>query len=71
MDAMVQFAVLTVATVLAVAAALGLNWFFLRAAFYLMQPAAVRPRAAVAASVSGSELVYGARAVARQFAAQR
>jgi hypothetical protein len=66
MEAMVQFAVLTVATVMAVAAALALNWFFLRAAFYLMQPAAARPVRAVRA-----DLVHGLRATVRQFAAQR
>jgi hypothetical protein len=63
MEAMAQFAVLAVATVMAMVAALGLNWFFLRAAFYLMQPAAVRPARAVHA-----DLVHGVRAAARQFA---
>ena len=66
MDTMMQFAVLTVATALAVAAAAGINWFFLRAAFHLMQPAAVRPRAVVHA-----QFVHGVRAAARQYAAQR
>jgi hypothetical protein len=68
MEAMVQFAVLTVATVMAVAAALALNWIFLRAAFCLMQPAAARPVRAVRAD---ADLVHGLRAAVRQFAAQR
>ena len=66
MDTMVQFAVLGVATALALAAAAGINWFFLQAAFHLMQPAAVRPREVVHA-----DLVQGVRAAARRFAAGR
>lgn len=66
MDSMVQFAVLAVATSLALAAAAGINWFFLQAAFHLMQPAAVRPREVVHAN-----LVRGVRATARGLAAGR
>jgi hypothetical protein len=42
MNEMVQFATLFVATVLAIGAAVALNWILLRAAFHLMQPAAAR-----------------------------
>ena len=46
MEPMAQFAVLTVATVVATAAALAMAWAFLLGAFRLMQPAtADRPRA--------------------------
>lgn len=74
MEAMVQISVLLVATLLAVAASLGLNWFFLRTAFYLMQPAAVRPVAVAAMKPSGllrPELVHGTRALAQQFMTHR
>jgi hypothetical protein len=39
MIAMMNFATLTIATMFAIAAAAGLNWLFLQAAFVLMQPA--------------------------------
>jgi hypothetical protein len=67
MEAMVQFAVLTVATVIAAATALGMAWAFLRGAFLLMQPAAVeKTRPAMR-----SERVHGVRAAGRPFATQR
>jgi hypothetical protein len=43
MREMVQFATLSVATVLAVGAAVVLNWILLRVAFQLMQPATAKP----------------------------
>jgi hypothetical protein len=42
MIAMLDFATLAIATMFAVAAAAGLNWLFLQAAFVLMQPATAR-----------------------------
>lgn len=42
MIAMMSFATLAIATMFAVAAAAGLNWLFLQAAFVLMQPATAR-----------------------------
>ena len=42
MIAMLDFATLVIATMFAVAAAAGLNWLFLQAAFALMQPATAR-----------------------------
>ena len=63
MDAMAQFAVLTLTTIFAGVLAFGMAWAFLRGAFHLMQPAAEdRPR------VVRSELVHGTRGRARQFA---
>jgi hypothetical protein len=40
MIAMIHFATLVIATLVAAAAAMSLNWLLLRAAFVLMQPAA-------------------------------
>ena len=71
MDTMVQLAVLTVATVIAAAAAIALTWLFLQTTFHLMQPAAAsRPAARTARRIvpARSELVHGTRAAARQFA---
>ena len=69
MDAMAQFAVLTLTTIFAGALAFGMAWAFLEGAFRLMQPAGRlaegRPRAA------GLKLVHGTRASARQFALHR
>ena len=42
MNAMLNFAILAIATMFAVAAAAGVNWLLLRAAFVLMQPATAR-----------------------------
>jgi hypothetical protein len=74
MASMVQFAVLAAATAMAVVAAFGLNWIFLRAAFLLMQPATARPSATSQARMSSSirsALVQGTRASARQLALRR
>ena len=71
MDTMVQFAVLTVATVIAAAAAVALTWLFLQTTFHLMQPAAASRRATpkgIRIVPARSELVHGTRAAARQFA---
>lgn len=48
MIAMLSIAILTLATMFALAAASALHWLFLRVAFALMQPATVRrvPRSA-------------------------
>ena len=61
MEAMAQVGILAAATVLAAGAALGMAWAFLRGAFRLMQPAAVRP------ARPRLELVQGTRAAARAF----
>jgi hypothetical protein len=66
MELITEFAVLTAATVLAVGAAIGLNWFLLNAAFQLMQPAGVRPVPLIQRG-----LVRGTRAVARGYSAVR
>jgi len=42
MIAMLDFATLVISTVFAVAAAAGLHWLFLQAAFFLMRPATAR-----------------------------
>jgi hypothetical protein len=68
MDAMAEFAVLTLTTIFAGALAFGMAWAFLQGAFRFMQPAGRsaegRPRAPL-------ELVNGTRASARQFALHR
>jgi hypothetical protein len=65
MIAMLQFATLAITTMFAVAAAAGLHWLCLRAAFLLMRPATAR-RIPVR-----TELVRGAAQLARAFASQR
>ena len=60
-----NFAILAVATMFAVAAAAALSWTFLRVAFLLMQPATSR-RAPL-----HTELAHGATQLARAFAANR
>ena len=65
MIAMLDFATLAIATMLAVAAAAATSWIFLRVAFALMPPAAARripPR---------TELVRGTAQLARAYAANR
>lgn len=55
MIAMLSLAILTIATILALAAASALHWLFLRAAFALMQPATARrvpPRSGPARSTA-------------------
>lgn len=62
---MLNFAILAIATMFAVATAAALSWMFLRAAFALMQPATARrisPR---------TELVRGTAQLARAYAANR
>ncbi|GAC1676366.1 MAG: hypothetical protein PVS2B2_12030 [Candidatus Acidiferrum sp.] len=65
MNTMINLAALFTATLLAVAAAVGLDWLLLRAAFQLMRPATVRQMA------SSTDLAQGARKVARAFALHR
>jgi hypothetical protein len=65
MNSMINFAGLVTATLLAAAAALGLDWLLLCAAFHLMRPAAVR-------GVNDcTALIRGAKQTARAFAARR
>jgi hypothetical protein len=65
MIAMLQFATLVITTMFAVAAAAGLHWLLLKAAFLMMRPATAR-RIPVR-----TELVRGTAQLARVFAAQR
>lgn len=65
MITMTDFAILAISTMFAVAAAAGLSWMFLRAAFALMQPATARripPR---------TPLVRGTAQLARAYATNR
>jgi hypothetical protein len=65
MMAMLNFAVLAIATMFAAAAAAALSWIFLRITFLLMQPATARripPR---------TELACGTAQLARAFAGNR
>jgi len=74
METMEQLAVLTVITIFAGALGFGMVWAFLRGAFHLMAPAAVRDSRTTAArgpQQFRAELVPGTRAVARQFALHR
>jgi hypothetical protein len=67
MAAMANFAALLITTLLAVGAAVLLDWLLLQAAFHLMQPAAKR-----AVVWSGApELVRGTRQLVRAYGAQR
>jgi hypothetical protein len=61
---MINLAALATATLLAVAAAVGLDWLLLRAAFQLMRPATLR-------QMASTDLADGARKVARAFASHR
>jgi hypothetical protein len=65
MIAMLQFATLAIATMFALAAAAGLHWLCLKAAFLMMRPATAR-RIPVR-----TELVRGTTQLARAFASQR
>ena len=65
MIAMIQFAILAITTMFAVAAALSLNWLLLRATFVLMQPAVARK------SLVRSELARGTAQLARAFQTPR
>ena len=65
MITMLDFAILAIATMFAVAAAAVLSWMFLRIAFTLMQPATARrvpPR---------TELVRGTAQLARAYVGNR
>ena len=65
MITMLNFAVLAIATLFAVAAAAALSWIFLRVTFVLMRPATARrvaPR---------TELARGTAQLARAFAGNR
>jgi hypothetical protein len=65
MIAMLQFATLVITTMFAAAAAVGLHWLLLRAAFLMMRPATAR-RISVR-----PELARGTAHLARAFASQR
>ncbi len=65
MIAILQFATLVITTMFAVAAAVGLHWLFLRAAFLMMRPATAR-RVPVR-----TELVRGTAQLARAYSAPR
>lgn len=76
MEPISQVAVLTAASILAAAAAFALNWFFLRAALHLMQPAGATSARKLSASKvlpgpGHPDLVQATRAIARQFDAHR
>jgi hypothetical protein len=73
MIAVLNFAVLAMATMFAVAAAAALSWTFLRVAFVLMQPATargVRQRTQIGTQ-RGTELVRGTAHLLRAFAGNR
>ena len=65
MITLLNFAILAIATVLAVAAAAALAWTFLRAAFVLMRPATARRIS------HGAPLVRGTAQLARAYADNR
>jgi hypothetical protein len=65
MIAMLQFATLVITTMFAVAAAAGLHWLFLKAAFLMMRPATAR-RIPVR-----TELACGTAQLVRAYSAQR
>ena len=65
MIAMLEITILVLATIFALAAASGLHWLFLKAAFLLMRPATARgvaPR---------TELARGTERLVRAYAANR
>ncbi len=65
MIAMLHFATLVIATILATAAAVALHWLFLQAAFSMMRPATAR-RILLPAG-----LAHGASQLARAFVSNR
>jgi hypothetical protein len=65
MNSMLLFATLVIATMFAIAAAAGLLWLFLKAAFLIMRPATA-PRLP-----ARTELAQGTAQLARAFASQR
>jgi|HubBroStandDraft_3_1064219.scaffolds.fasta_scaffold504386_1 hypothetical protein len=68
MTAMMHFATLVMATLLAVGAAVLLDWLLLRAIFRLMAPAAQRP---VKIRVAQIDLARGTAQLVRAYGAQR
>jgi hypothetical protein len=62
MMTMLNFTILAIATMFAVAASAALSWMFLRIAFVLMQPATARRAPA------RTELVHGTAQLARAYA---
>jgi hypothetical protein len=69
MNATLQFATLAITTMFAAAAAAGLHWLFLKAAFRMMQPATAR-RVSARAELR-SELARGTVELARAYSARR
>lgn len=75
MIAILHFAGLVITTIFAAAAAVLLDWLFLRAVFQLMRSAAashaqrgpLRKAGPTTASTFGAELVHGTRELARHF----
>ena len=75
MIAIAHFAGLVLTTIFAAAAAVLLDWLFLRAMFQLMRPAAashvqsgpLQKAGPTTASRFGAELVHGTRQIARHF----
>ncbi len=65
MIAILNLATLVITTMFAAAAAVGLNWLFLRAAFLMMRPATARR------ILLRAELARGTVQLARAFAPQR
>ena len=65
MIAMLHFATLTIATILAATAAVLLHWLLLRATFHLMRPATARH------SAIRTDLVRGTVQLTRAFAPHR
>ena len=65
MDTMLGFAAIVIATILALFAALGLDWLLLRGVFLLMQPATADRRIPQPAIEHGSRLVAHAYAQRR------
>lgn len=65
MITLLNFAVLAIATMFAVAAAAALSWMFLRVSFVLMQPATARRVPA------RTDLARGTAQLARAFASNR
>jgi hypothetical protein len=71
MIGMLHFATLVVATILATAAAVGLDWALLRLMFVLMRPATARQSSARTPMAARTRLSSGAVQLARAFASQR
>jgi hypothetical protein len=65
MLAMLELTTLTLITIFAVAAAAGLHWLLLKAAFLMMRPATVRRTSA------RTELAQGTAQLARAYSVQR